>query len=103
MVSEIDAIAKGTSVGDEPQDGVASLSLRSIARSDTTQKKVATFIGVFLVCASAYAGKPAPITSYPPDWPHRAPFKLNRELLLPESERIVFVVDVQRGPPLGQL
>jgi hypothetical protein len=37
------------------------------------------------------------VTPYPPDWPHRAPWKLNRELLLPETERIVFVVDVPRG------
>jgi hypothetical protein len=56
-------------------------------------------LGVILACALARAGQTAPVTSYPPDWPHRAPWKLNRELLLPETERIVFVVDLPVGAP----
>jgi len=55
------------------------------------------FIAAVLAAAPLLAAKPAAVTSYPPDWPHRAPWKLNRELLLPETERIVFVVDRQRG------
>jgi hypothetical protein len=54
-------------------------------------------IGSLIACQAAHAAKPAAVTSYPPDWPHRAPWKLNRELLLPETERIVFVVDTPRG------
>jgi len=65
--------------------------------------KAFVLFGSVLAWASAFAGKPAAITSYPPDWPHRVPWKLNRELLLPENERILFVVDTQRGsPPAGQ-
>lgn len=41
--------------------------------------------------------RPVSVTPYPPEWPHRAPWKLNRELLLPETTRIVFVVDSPRG------
>jgi len=54
-------------------------------------------LGAVFGCASANAARPAAITSHPPDWPHRAPWKLNRELLLPQNERIVFVVDTPRG------
>lgn len=54
-------------------------------------------VATALASAAALAARPAPVTSYPPDWPHRVPFKLNRELLLPETERIVFVVDAPRG------
>jgi hypothetical protein len=50
-------------------------------------------------CNPVHAAKPAAVSSYPPDWPHKVPFKLNRELLLPETERIVFIVDAPRGSP----
>lgn len=59
--------------------------------------KPPALLGAVLAFATAHAAKPAAITSYPPDWPHRSPWKLNRELLLPETERIVFVVDTPRG------
>jgi hypothetical protein len=62
-----------------------------------TAGKFAALLGAALACPSAYGATPAPVTSYPAEWPHRAPWKLNRELLLPETERIVFVVDVPRG------
>ena len=61
--------------------------------------KLLALITAALAMAPAYAGRPAAITSYPPEWPNRAPWKLNRELLLPETERIVFVVDAPRGSP----
>ena len=61
--------------------------------------KVLALIAGALACAAAHAGRAAAITSYPPDWPHRAPWKLKRELLLPDTERIVFVVDAPRGAP----
>jgi len=68
-----------------------------------TAAKWVALVGALSVCASALAARPAAISSYPPDWPHRAPWKLNRELLLPQSERIVFVVDTQRGsPPIAE-
>src|SRR5262245_10520567 len=60
--------------------------------------KALVFVGSVLASASLLAAKPAAVTSYPPEWPHRAPWKLNRELLLPETERIVFLVDTPRGP-----
>jgi hypothetical protein len=56
-------------------------------------------IVAILVASLARAAKPAPVTPFPPDWPHACPFKLSRELLLPETERIVIVVDVPRGFP----
>ena len=59
--------------------------------------KALVFIGSALACAAAFAGKPAATTSFPLDWPHRVPWKLNRELLLPVNKRIVFLVDTQRG------
>lgn len=52
---------------------------------------------VALAAAAPTAGEHPRVTSFPPDWPHAAPWKLNRELLLPESERILFVVDAPRG------
>jgi hypothetical protein len=61
--------------------------------------KALVFAGSILAAAPLFAAKPAEVTSYPPDWPHRAPWKLNRELLLPETDRIVFVVDTPRGSP----
>jgi hypothetical protein len=64
--------------------------------SRTAVKCVAHFV-VVLAWASARAAQPAVVTSVPPEWPHRAPWKLNRELLLPETDRIVFVVDNERG------
>jgi hypothetical protein len=65
-------------------------------------RALALFIA-FLASAAAFGAKPAAITSFPPDWPHRAPWKLNRELLLPETERILFVVDTPRGsPPIAE-
>lgn len=45
----------------------------------------------------ANAAPADPVTPYPLDWPHRAPWKLSRELLVPETKRIVFVVDVTSG------
>lgn len=62
-------------------------------------KPVIAFGCALAASASACSTQSAAVTSFPPDWPHRAPWKLNRELLLPETERIVFVVDVQRGAP----
>jgi hypothetical protein len=56
-------------------------------------------LGTVFACASAHAAQPAAVTPVPPDWPHRAPWKLNRELLLPETDRIVFVVGTERGAP----
>jgi hypothetical protein len=56
-------------------------------------------LGAVLAVASVHAAQPAAVTPVPPDWPHRAPWKLNRELLLPETDRIVFVVDTERGSP----
>lgn len=65
--------------------------------------KALVIAGTVLATVSLSPAKPAAVTSYPPDWPHRAPWKLNRELLLPETERIVFVVDTQRGlPPIPE-
>lgn len=61
--------------------------------------KPALVVAAAFACASVSAARPAAITSYPPDWPHRAPWKLNRALLLPETKRIVFVVDAPRGSP----
>jgi hypothetical protein len=61
--------------------------------------KLLVLVTAAFAIAPAYAGGTAAITSYPPEWPHRAPWKLNRELLLPETERIVFVVDAPRGSP----
>src|SRR5262245_3244709 len=55
--------------------------------------------GTVLATLSLVSAKPFDVTSFPPGWPHRAPWKLNRELLLPETERIVFVVDTPRGSP----
>ncbi len=52
-----------------------------------------------LIAGSALASEPHAVSSYPSDWPHRAPWKLNRELLLPETERVVLVVDRARGAP----
>jgi hypothetical protein len=65
--------------------------------------KAVAFAGTLLASVSLVLAKPAAVTSYPPEWPHRAPWKLNRELLLPETERIVFVVDTPRGlPPIPE-
>jgi hypothetical protein len=51
-----------------------------------------------LVTTSAFAASnPVAVTTFPPDWPHACPFKLERELLLPETKRILIVVDVPRG------
>jgi hypothetical protein len=46
---------------------------------------------------SIHALKPRKVTPFPPDWPHRAPWKLSRELLIPDTGRILFVVDIPAG------
>ena len=59
---------------------------------------------IFVVCLTSVlavsicvALKRDEITSYPPDWPHRAPWKLNKEFLGPSERPIRFVVEVARG------
>lgn len=52
---------------------------------------------VALLASSAAAASDVSPTPYPEGWPHRAPWKLNRELLWPGTKRIVFVVDAPRG------
>lgn len=66
--------------------------------------RIAKAIGIIIILwLVLFAGdvtlgaKKQPITPFPPDWPHRAPWRLTRGLLMPETPRIVFVVDVPRG------
>ncbi len=63
----------------------------------TRTRTVLAVAAAALLLAPARAARPAAVTPYPPDWPHRAPWKLNREFLLPETERILVVVDAPRG------
>lgn len=64
---------------------------------EVAARRSLTALAVASACVFVYAARPDPVTPYPPDWPHRAPWKLTRELLLPETQRIVFVVDTPRG------
>src|SRR5262245_12296773 len=59
--------------------------------------RAVALICAVVACARSGAASRDPITSYPPEWPHRSPWKLSREMLLPDAERIVLLVDVPRG------
>jgi hypothetical protein len=59
--------------------------------------RLALPLAAVLLASSVRATKPAPVTSFPPEWPHACPFRLSRELLLAATSRIVIVVDVPRG------
>lgn len=66
-------------------------------RRSAPARRITALVVAMLGVTGAPAARPARVTSFPPEWPHSAPWKLNRELLLPDTERIVVVVDTPRG------
>ena len=54
---------------------------------------------ILMTIGVSLAGSRDNVTPFPADWPHRVPYKLNRELLTPQNEQILFVVEIVRGLP----